>query len=101
MTKKIMYLDVKAVIDFFDGGTNLSRLFDKYNFKPVKRAYFYKWAERKSMPQGRWLEIEYMAIKEGVYKELRKVAVLTVWDHPETSGQEQEASPSNAAAQPR
>ncbi len=86
-----MYLDVRAIVAFFGGGTAMSALFDKYNFQPVKRAYLYKWVERNSLPLERWLEVEYFAIKEGVYKDLRKVAVVTEQVHPELIDQEQEA----------
>lgn len=77
MTKKRMYIDIKAVVDFFGGGTVLSGLFDKYHFEPVPRAYLYKWVERKSMPLDRWLEIEYIGTREGVLKSLRKAAIIT------------------------
>lgn len=89
-----MYLNVRAIVDFFGGGTSMAVLFDKYNFRPVPRTHFYKWVERNSMPLERWLEVEYMAIKEGVYKDLRKAAVITEWDHPEPSDQAQAISPS-------
>lgn len=72
-----MHLDVRAVVDFFGGGTNMAALFKKYNFGPIRRGHFYKWKERNSIPVERWLEIEHIATKERVYKQLREIAVLT------------------------
>ncbi len=91
-----MYIDVKTVVDFFGGGTMLSKLFDKYHFESVPRSYLYKWVERKSMPLDRWLEIEYIATREGVLKALRKTVIKTV---SVQSAQEQVESLSSEAAQ--
>lgn len=89
-----MYLDVRAIVDFFGGGTSMAVLFDKYNFRPVPRTHFYKWVQRNSMPLERWLEVEYMAIKEGVYKDLRKTAVITELDRLVLFDREPKGSPS-------
>lgn len=94
MTNKRMYIDVKAVVLFFGGGTVLSGLFDKYHFEPAPRAYLYKWVERKSMPLDRWLEIEYIATREGVLKALRKAVIMTEPAQQAQPVQEQEQSPS-------
>lgn len=94
MKAKLMYLNVRAIVDFFGGGTNMAALFDKYHFRPVPRTHFYKWVERNSMPLERWLEAEYIAIKEGIYKDLRKVAVITKSDPQGPAARAQVKSPS-------
>lgn len=77
MTYKRIYVNAKALIDFFDGGTELSRLFDKYNFEPVNRNTIYKWTNRGAIPVERWLQIEHIAIKEGTYVAMRKQCIVT------------------------
>lgn len=73
----------------------MAALYEKYDFQPIPRTHFYKWVERNSFPIERWLEAEYIAIKEGVYKSFRKAAVITKRTHPEPADQEQEESPSS------
>ena len=77
MTYKRIYINAKALIDFFGGGTELSRLFDKYNFEPVNRNTIYKWTNRGVIPVERWLQIEHISLKEGNYINMRKVCVIT------------------------
>lgn len=98
MRKKHIYIDVVSVVDFFGGSGNMCRMFEKYNFNRVTTSNLHKWRERQSIPLHRWLEVEYFAMKEGVYKQLRKIAVVTAQAHPETSVLAQEGLPSNEAA---
>lgn len=68
-------IDVSAVIEHFGGITPLHEKFKKTGID-ISRKAIEKWKERDSIPTSSWLQIEFLANREGSLDRLKKSAVV-------------------------
>lgn len=91
MAYKRIYINAKALIEFFGGATEMAAKFTQFGYEELNRQTIYKWSERGSIPVERWLQAEQIAIKDGTYVDMRKACVVisSPAKHPSNEAEQQ------------